>query len=98
MKKTPLAVFTYNRPDHVERVFTALARCRRLDACDLMIYCDGPKRPEHQPGIDASRGVVRQWAERLGAQVIERSENLGAGGSIPAGVTKLCAQYGEVIV
>jgi hypothetical protein len=98
MKKTPLAVFTYNRPDHVERMFTALARCRRLDECAVHIYCDGPKRPEHQPAIDASRAVVRQWADRLDAQVIERSENLGAGGSIPAGVTELCAQYSEVIV
>jgi hypothetical protein len=97
MNRTPLALFTYNRPFHAGQALAAIAHCRRLEDCALHIYCDGPKR-EHQSGVEASREVVRMWADRLGAVVIERSENLGAGGSPPAGVTELCAKYGEAIV
>ena len=95
---TPIALFTYNRPEHTTRLFDSLARNDRLDECQLYVYCDGAKKPEHAAGVEANRHVVKQWAERLGATVIERSENLGLARSIVTGVTELCTQYGRVIV
>jgi len=96
--RTPLALFTYNRPKHTDQTLTALARCERLDECDLRIYCDGPKRPEHEDAVAATREVVARWAERLGARVTARDENLGLARSIVGGVTELCNEAGRVIV
>lgn len=98
MTTNPIAIFTYNRPNHTDRLLDSLARNARLEACNLFIFCDGPRKPDHIAGVEASRRVVRQWAGRLGAQVIERAENLGLARSIAGGVSDLCAQYGRVIV
>src|SRR5258708_3100477 len=95
---TPIALFTYNRPDHTRRVLTALKHCARLDECIVHIYCDGPKRPEHAPMVEASRCVVREWVRQENAKVIERTENFGLAKSIVTGVTELCNEYGRVIV
>jgi hypothetical protein len=95
---TPIALFTYNRPEHARLALTALTRSERFDECRLHIYCDGLKSPEQAAAVEASRQVARRWASRLGAEVTERAENLGLARSIVAGVTELCERYGRVIV
>jgi GT2 family glycosyltransferase len=97
-KQTPLAVFTYNRPSHAEKLFESLARCERLDECSVRIYCDGPKKIDQVPRIEESRAVARTWAKRLGAEVVERGRNRGLARSIVEGATELCEDHGRVIV
>lgn len=96
--KTPIALFTYNRPKHAQHVLETLAACPRLDECQLHIFCDGPRRPEDETGVAESRLVVREYSTRLGAEVVEGDENLGLARSIVTGVTKLCREYGRIIV
>ena len=96
--KTPVALFTYNRPDYTRKVLDSLSRCRRLDECILFIYCDGPKKPEHADSVDASRSLVRTFADTFPATVVLRENNLGLARSIVSGVTDLCTRYGRVIV
>jgi GT2 family glycosyltransferase len=95
---TPIALFTYNRAEHTERVLRSLANCSRLDECLLHIYCDGPKTETHAAAVEASRKVVREHAARLGARVIERDTNLGLAHSVVDGVTDLCNRFGRAIV
>jgi hypothetical protein len=97
--KTPIAIFTYNRPRHLRQLFDSLLQCARLDECQVHIYCDGAKKPEHIAGMLASRQVVHEFAPLLNnARVIEREQNMGVDHSIVTGVTELCIQYGRVIV
>ena len=98
VNKTPIALFTYNRPVHTQQALDALSRCACLGECDLHIYCDGPKSPEGTAAVEASRQVVRQWASQSKVTVIERPRNLGLARSIVSGVTELCQRYGWVIV
>lgn len=97
-RKTPIALFTYNRPDHTQRVLETLSRCARLDECRLHIFCDGAKRDEHRAGVEATRVVAREWGARLDAEILERVENRGLARSIVGGVSQLCDEYGRVIV
>lgn len=97
-RKTPIALFAYNRPQHLELALGSLARCDRLDECDLHIFSDGPKSPKQATAVEASRRIGRDWANRLGAEVVERSENCGLSRSVVAGVTELSESYGRVIV
>lgn len=98
MRQTPVALFTYSRPQHTELALDALSHCTRLDACCIYIYCDGPKTPEQATVVAESRRVVHRWASSLKATVVEREHNLGLARSIVTGVTDLCQQYGRVIV
>ena len=95
---TPVAVFSYNRPEHLRLLLETLSSCRRLDECRVTIFCDGAKRREHEGGVIASRSVAREWAARFGARVVERDENLGLAKSIVGGTTELCNEYGRAIV
>jgi hypothetical protein len=97
-KKTPIALFIYNRPAHTRVVLESLSRCRRLEECTLKIYCDGPKRSEDAAAVNAAREVAREWAARLDAEVIERESNLGLARSVVNGVSELCESHGRVIV
>jgi hypothetical protein len=97
---TPLAVFTFNRPDHVRRVLTTLADCARFDECRLHIFCDGPRVPEQEAAVKGSRQAAREWVARRAAtaRIVERDRNLGSGGSVVAGITELCQEHGRTIV
>jgi len=98
MPVTPIALFTYNRPEHTNRVLASLAHCKRLNECLLHVYCDGPKTDSQAQSVAASRQVVRNEAQKLGAVVIERDANLGLARSVVDGVTDLCDRFGRVIV
>jgi hypothetical protein len=98
-RKTPIAIFTYNRPIHLRQLLDSLLNCARLNECDIYIYCDGPRKPEHEQGVKAALEVTREFAPRLNnAHVLERQQNMGLARSIVSGVTELCSQYGSVIV
>ncbi len=97
-RKTPIALFVYNRPEHARLALESLSRCERLDECSLRIYCDGPNGGADAAGVATARAVAREWAERLGGEVVQRDTNLGLARSIVTGVTDLCEQYDRVIV
>ena len=96
--RTPVAIFTYNRAEHTERALDALCRARRLEDCDFYFYSDGPRTEAALAGVEATREVLRRWAPRLNATVVERPGNLGLAKSIFTGVSDLCDRYGRVVV
>jgi len=98
LAKTPVALFVYNRPAHARTMLESLSRCRRVDECEVRIYCDGAKRPEDSAAVAETREVAREWATRLNAKAIERESNLGLARSIVNGVSELCDEFGRAIV
>jgi hypothetical protein len=83
---------------HAERALASLASCERIQASHVVVYCDGPRGEEDCAEVEATRAVVRTWAPRLEAEVVERPVNLGLARSIVDGVTDLCERFGRVIV
>jgi GT2 family glycosyltransferase len=96
--KTPIAIFAYNRPRHLRELFNSLLKCTRLDECQVHVFCDGTKKPEHEVGVQAVRQVVGKFSPKLNAIVVNHEQNMGLARSIVSGVTELCRQYGRVIV
>lgn len=96
--KTPIAIFAYNRPVHLRRLLESLVANPRLDECDVVIYCDGPKTKDQETNIEATREVAREWASRLNATIVCQAMNRGLAKSIISGVTELCCKYGRAIV
>jgi GT2 family glycosyltransferase len=94
----PIVLFVYNRPDHTRRTLAALAANSLAAESDLIVYADGPKKPEHQASVDAARELVRSTRGFKSVAIVERETNLGLANSIIAGVTEVCAARGRVVV
>jgi hypothetical protein len=97
-KKTPIAVFVYNRPEQARKMLQSLAECDRVGECAITIFSDGPRHPDHAHKVAEVRMLIRGWADTHDAEIIERPRNLGLAHSIVAGVNRLCGESGRVIV
>jgi hypothetical protein len=98
MNIAPIAFFAYKRPSQTLKALSALAECELASQSKLYIFCDGAKRPEDQEQVDKVREIAasRMWCGEV--NIVRRDVNLGLANSIMEGVTKLCADYGRVIV
>lgn len=97
-ERTPVAVFAYNRPLHLQRALESLSRCHRRKECEFFFFLDGPRTEAVRPQVTETRKVLKEWAGSFNAQIIERDSNQGLATSIVSGVTELCGKYGRVIV
>jgi len=93
----PLALFIYNRPDHIREMITSLQSCEGFAESPIYVFADGPRQPQQNSAIHEARAEARRL---LGDRAVyfERDKNLGVDNSIIAGVSQLCDQYGKVIV
>jgi len=93
----PVVVFTYNRPAHTKRMIESLRTNPEFKISPVTIYCDAPKRAEHEDAVRETREVVRSMAPE-GARIIERDSNLGLARSIISGVEEHVSRHGRAII
>jgi hypothetical protein len=94
----PIVLFVYNRPDHTRRTLDALVANPLATKSDLIIYADGPKKPEHCGSVRAVRDLLRNASGFKSIKIVEREANLGLANSIISGVSEVCAARGRAIV
>ncbi len=90
----PIVLFAYARPDHLQ----CTLNCLKADQVPLIFaFSDAPKWPEDQERVVAVRKLLHEidWCQ---ITLIERTENLGLGKSILAGVSEILKRYSKVIV
>ena len=100
-KLAPIVVFSYNRPDHLERTLEALSKNDLANDSVLYIYCDGarPNATEEQKmRVEENRMVARAIAGFKEVHIVESVLNKGLSYSIINGVTEMLNIYGRVIV
>lgn len=85
----PVALFAYARIDHLART---LASLRENRVPRLEIFADGAKGSADAGRVTAVRTMLRaiDWCE---VRLVERSENLGLGRNILAGVGEVASKY-----
>jgi len=93
----PIAVFVYNRARHTREMLLNLRKCEGFAKSPLYVFCDGPKNQETSKSVEEVRSVVRELVGDT-AKIIESENNQGLANSIIKGVTRLCDEYGQVIV
>lgn len=93
----PIVIFCYRRADHARKAITALAQCPEFDRSPVIVFSDGPKWPQDESDVHATRKAVR---DLLGdrATYVEAKQNKGLANSIVDGVSQVCDQYGQAIV
>lgn len=98
MTFAPIALFVYNRPAHTRQTVEALLKNELAGESDLFIFSDAPKSNEQAEAASEVRQYIRQISGFRSVTIIERESNFGLSRSIIDGVTKLCEEYGLVIV
>jgi hypothetical protein len=94
----PIALFVYNRPDHVLRTISALQANPLARKSPLYVFSDGPNDSQDIAAVGAVRRIVKSVTGFDKISVRYQPKNLGLARSIIAGVTELSAAYGRVIV
>ena len=59
MNYAPIALFTYNRPDHTQQAVESLLTNAEAKNSDLYIFSDGPKNDKAVEGVKANREYIR---------------------------------------
>lgn len=94
----PVALFVYKRLDHARRTVGALQRNLLAQDSDLIIFSDAAKRQESEAQVQAVRDYIRTISGFRSVTIIERERNFGLAASIFDGVTRICDEWGRIVV
>lgn len=97
-KSIPIAVFAFNRPDHLRLTLQALAENDLASQSSLTIFCDGPRSAGERVLTDAVRMVAKSATGFMCVTVVERDCNMGCADSIINGLTQMFVFHDRVIV
>jgi hypothetical protein len=98
MKLAPIVLFVYNRPAHTRRTVEALQKNELAGESDLFIFSDAPKKQEAAAAVSKVREYIKSISGFKSVSIVERDRNFGLANSIIDGVTRVCNEYGRVIV
>jgi hypothetical protein len=95
---SPICIFAYNRPIHLERTLNALARNFQADQSQIYIFIDGPKNKSDFSEVNESIRISHNIEGFKHKQVIISEKNKGLAESIKTGVNKIFETHSKVIV
>lgn len=94
----PIALFAFNRPDHLRRTLEALAANTLAAQSDLTIFCDGPRSKIETEQTNAVRNIAKSAQGFASLSIVERDKNFGCANSIIDGLTQMFSQHEKLIV
>jgi hypothetical protein len=94
----PIALFAYNRPDHLVRVAQALTHNPEAAASPLFVFSDAPKSESTANAVAEVRALAHRMKGFASVDVVEQPSNQGVARSITGGVARLTAEFGRAIV
>lgn len=98
MQFAPIALFVYNRSQHVRRCVESLQKNFLSGESELFIFSDGAKSPDQEKNVSAVRKYIHNIKGFKQLHIIECAGNKGLASSIISGVTDLVNRYGKIIV
>ena len=94
----PIALFAYNRIDHLSKTVDALRENTLASVSELYIFSDGARSPQDQIQVNHVRKFLKTITGFKKIHLIEAQANQGLANSIISGVTQLTDNFGKVIV
>lgn len=98
MNYAPIALFTYNRPDHTRQAVESLLLNAEAKDSDIFIFSDGPKTEAKIAGVEENRRYIHTITGFKSVTIIERERNWGLANSLIDGITDVIERFGRVIV
>ena len=75
MQYAPIALFTYNRPDHTKQAVESLLKNAEAKYSDLFIFSDGPKNEKAKQGVKKNRTFIRSLKDAKGNANLNVNDN-----------------------
>lgn len=94
----PIALFAYNRPEHLLRTLSSLRADRLAGESDLFVISDGPRDTADAERVAEVRRVLADVGGFRSVSIDERPINLGLAASIIDGVTRIVSDHGRIVV
>lgn len=94
----PIALFAYNRPDHLKLTIEALQANILAQESELFIFCDGAKNSQNEEKVNQVRSYARSVSGFKKVTVFEKEKNFGLAESIISGVTEIVNKFDRAIV
>lgn len=94
----PVAVFCYNRPEHLKRTINSLKNNSLASQSVLYIFSDAAKSPADLPQVEAVRYYINTISGFKRVVVENNKQNFGLAQSIIHGVSKVINEHGKIIV
>ena len=94
----PIAVFAFNRPDHLRKTLDALAANDLAHESELTIFCDGPRNPQEREATEAVRAVAREERAFRSTSIVAHDANIGCAGALIHGLSEMFDANENVIV
>lgn len=98
MIMAPIALFTYNRPQHVRMLIESLLENDLSSQSELFIFSDGPKNKDDALRVDKVRAYIHQIRGFQSVHIEESPINQGLANSVIYGVSKVLQEYDRIIV
>jgi hypothetical protein len=95
---TPIALFGYDRADHLEDTIFHLKANDLADKTVVYMFSDGARNAAAESGVRAVRKLVKNTVGFKSVTLVEREENWGLRRSIIDGVAQISRKHGRVIV
>ncbi|HVY75132.1 MAG TPA: glycosyltransferase [Puia sp.] len=98
MSLAPIALFTYNRPDHTRKTVEGLRQNPLSSQTDLFAFSDGPKSEAAKQQVQEVRDYLKTINGFRSVTIVERKANKGLSANIIDGVQRVVSEFGKVIV
>jgi hypothetical protein len=95
---SPICIFAYNRPFHLERTLSALAQNHEASESKVYIFIDGPKDEYDKKLVNESIKIAEKVDGFRDKHIIVSERNKGLAESIKTGVNKIFETHSKVIV
>ncbi len=94
----PIALFVYNRLDHLKQTISSLQKNLLAEKSKLYIFSDAPKTNKDAERVNAVRNYVSKIQGFEEVIVVKRDKNFSLAESIIDGVSGLIKRFGKIIV
>jgi hypothetical protein len=94
----PIAIFAFNRPNHLANCLQSLERCVGLENSEGTIFIDGARNDQEDILVSSTVRVALKFASEYNFKVEARQENFGLAKSITSGIDEMFSLSSKLIV
>lgn len=94
----PIALFVYNRLDHIKKTIKSLSKNKFADQSDLYIFSDNAKSHKDVYIVDQIRNFCSNLNNFKSVSLINRNKNFGLANNILSGINEILKKNQKIIV
>ena len=98
LPNSPVAIFGFNRPAHLQNCIQSLLRNPEFVDSQIHIFIDGPRNSSESNLVNETANIVKFLMSRENVNIHLSKTNMGLAKSIIGGVTKILEESETVIV